>query len=207
MKLRECKRCGLSLTRKNIVLGKGTGSSGIMIVGEDPGKNEDLRGVPFVGLAGSVLDKVIKSFWLSSPSQTMDQLYITNVVKCFPTIRNKVSGKLVGRAPTKEEIRICGKWLDLEIRKMHPTIIIALGNTALQKLTGEGGISTKRGFGIWSKEYDCIIYAMYHPSYIQRNHNEWGAMSDDVRKLKGLLYAPWWEVSKWIRKLKNKQGV
>ena len=186
------------------MLGKGTGSSRIMIVGEAPGRTEDQEGVPFIGDAGKILDKVIQAFWTSIPSRTIEQLYITNVVKCFPTVQDTVAEKMKGRPPTKEEIETCSCWLDLEIKKIQPILIVALGNCALQRITGEERISSKRGLSIWSKKYNCLVYAMFHPSYIRRNSKEWGKMLEDALKLKALLQAPWVEVEVWRKKLQVK---
>lgn len=186
----NCTRCGLCKTRKQVVPGTGTGTSGIMFVGEAPGKTENANGVPFVGRAGQLLREVIPLFW----SRDIDDLYITNVLKCWPCTPD-LKGN---RTPKAEEFTACAPWLELEIQKLRPTIIIPLGDTALKRITKEGGIGTKHGQAVWMEQYHAVVYPMYHPAYILRNRQE-TALEEDSRRLGAMIHQPWWEVERWLK--------
>lgn len=194
MRLRECNMCSLCTTRMQVVCGVGTGESGIMLVGEAPGRTENAEGIPFVGKAGRYLRENFKLFWAGKP----EALYITNVVKCWP-VNGGGSGN---RTPTPQEIKTCSVWLKKEIEALNPLIIIPLGNTALAEITGEEGISTKHGQMAWLKEYKCYVYPMYHPSFIVRS-GSYEAFEKDASKLGACLNRPWWEVELWLRKVKG----
>jgi len=190
VKLSECRMCELCNTRTKVVCGVGTGQSGIMLVGEAPGRTEDVEGTPFVGKAGRYLRENIKGFWAGKP----EFLYITNVVKCWPANE----GGAGNRVPTPHEIETCGVWLKKEIETLTPVIIIPLGNTALQAITGEEGISTKHGQIAWSSEYHCCIFPMYHPSFILRTQSH-AAFAKDVAILGEIVNRPWHEVETWLK--------
>lgn len=105
-----CKNC------KNVVVGKGNLEADILFVGEAPGRNEDEQGLPFVGAAGKNLDKLLSVVGLS-----MDNIYITNILKCRPP---------ENREPSLEEIKAHTPWLMQQIREMKPKVICSLGNHA-----------------------------------------------------------------------------
>lgn len=182
--------CGLCNTRSRVVCGVGTGQSGIMLVGEAPGRNEDAEGIPFVGKAGSYLRENIKGFWDGKP----ESLYITNAVKCWPANEGGVGN----RTPTPHEIEKCSVWLRREIEVLRPLVIVPLGNIALKTITGEDGIGMKHGQMAWSKEYNCYIFPMYHPSFILRTHN-YDDFVKDVATFGHVLNRPWWEVEAWLK--------
>ena len=116
----ECTKCELSKTRNNSVAGKGNFKSDVIFVGEAPGKNEDLKGEPFIGIAGKKL-----SLALESAGITRDEVYITNIVKCRPPNN---------RVPTTNERETCKDYLKKEIEIIKPKIICILGNTAFGSL-------------------------------------------------------------------------
>ncbi|WP_157463182.1 uracil-DNA glycosylase [Caldisphaera lagunensis] len=114
--IKSCKKCPLHLSRTNVVLGNGNINTKIMLIGEAPGRNEDLEGIPFVGLAGKLLDSL-----LNENNIKRDEVYITNVVKCRPPNN---------RTPNKEEVSSCLPYLIEEINIVKPELILTLGRTA-----------------------------------------------------------------------------
>jgi len=110
----------------NIVVGKGNINSDILLVGEAPGRNEDLRGIPFVGAAGKNLDKLLNKVGL-----TLENIYITNILKCRPP---------ENRDPSFEEIKAHSPWLINQIEKMKPKVVCSLGNYATKFFLALGNI-------------------------------------------------------------------
>ena len=139
--LQGCTRCGLSEGRNRVVFGSGNPRSRIMIIGEGPGKDEDEQGLPFVGKAGQLLDRILAAIQL-----TREDVYIGNVVKCRPPDN---------RVPTRVEAAACLPYLYMEIEMIQPQIIILLGSTALQNLIGPQGRITKMR-GQWLESKSCI---------------------------------------------------
>ena len=150
-----CVACRLHETRTNTVFARGSGGSGVCFVGEGPGADEDARGVPFVGVAGQLLDRMIGAMGLS-----LDEAYICNVVKCRPP-RN--------RKPAPDEMEACRGFLEAQLDLVKPEVIVALGATAVQGLLGTTeGITRLRGR--W-RLYQGRIAVMptFHPAYLLRN--------------------------------------
>ena len=117
---RDCRRCGLGGMRKNAVPGEGNPSARIMWIGEGPGADEDEQGLPFVGAAGRMLDRLITAMGL-----VRDEMFIGNVVKCRPPHN---------REPEPDEVRACLPYLARQIELIRPEIIVILGATALKAL-------------------------------------------------------------------------
>ena len=151
----ECTSCNLSETRKNVVVGKGNESAQVVIVGEGPGEQEDITGLPFVGRAGKMLDTALSSVDIDP----LEDCYITNIVKCRPPNNRK---------PSAVESEACMPWLNEQINLLKPKIIILAGSTAVQSFLGiDEPISKIRGQWI---EKDNIKYMpIFHPSYLLRN--------------------------------------
>ena len=151
----ECVSCNLSKTRKNVVVGKGNESAHIVIIGEGPGEQEDITGLPFVGRAGKMLDTALSSVDIDP----LEDCYITNIVKCRPPNNRK---------PSAAESEACMPWLNEQINLLKPKIIILAGSTAVQSFLGiNEPISKIRGQWI---EKDNIKYMpIFHPSYLLRN--------------------------------------
>ena len=151
----ECTSCSLSETRKNVVVGKGNESAQVVIIGEGPGEQEDITGLPFVGRAGKMLDTALSSVDIDP----LEDCYITNIVKCRPPNNRK---------PSAVESEACMPWLNEQINLLKPKIIILAGSTAVQSFLGiDEPISKKRGKWI---EKDNIKYMpIFHPSYLLRN--------------------------------------
>ncbi len=151
----KCNSCELSKTRKNVVVGKGNEAAHIVVIGEGPGQQEDITGLPFVGRAGKMLDTVLSSVDIDP----LKDCYITNIVKCRPPNNRK---------PSSSESEACMPWLTEQINLLRPKIIILAGSTAVQSFLGiKEPISKIRGQCI---EKDNIKYMpIFHPSYLLRN--------------------------------------
>ena len=127
-----CTDCGLSQTRTNVVFGVGSYQARLMLVGEAPGKNEDLQGEPFVGAAGKLLDTLLGEIGLER-----SEVYIANVLKCRPP---------GNRDPRPDEIDCCKGYLREQIRLINPPVVVTLGNFATKLLLNtETGITRLRG--------------------------------------------------------------
>ncbi len=151
----KCTSCDLSKTRNNVVVGKGNEEAHIVIIGEGPGEQEDIIGLPFVGRAGKMLDTALASVDIDP----LKDCYITNIVKCRPPNNRK---------PNPLEAEACMPWLNEQINLLHPKIIVLAGSTAVQSFLGiKEPISKIRGQWI---EKDKIKYMpIFHPSYLLRN--------------------------------------
>lgn len=152
---RACARCALAETRSNVVFARGNPDAKICLVGEAPGADEDAQGLPFVGRAGQLLDKMIGAMGLDP---TKD-VYVCNIIKCRPPGNRK---------PEPIEVETCIPFLHEQLASMDPKVIIALGNTAVAALLGTKlGITKVRGQ--W-KLYKGKVPVMptYHPSYLLR---------------------------------------
>lgn len=159
-RIASCQLCQLHQWRTKTVPGAGnTNGPDIMFIGEGPGKDEDARGIPFVGRAGVVLERLITRM-----GYTRDEIFIGNIVKCRPTQENE--GKR-DRPPTYEEMQGCLPYLKAQIKFIRPKTIVLLGNTALLGLFGEKGITKIRGQ--WRSYEGIPVMPTYHPSYLLRN--------------------------------------
>ena len=163
-----CKRCSLHKTRHNIVFGAGSPRAEIMFVGEAPGEDEDLQGLPFVGRAGQLLTKIIEAMGLKR-----SDVYIANILKCRPPNN---------RPPLPEEIEECEGILKKQIDVIRPKIICALGKFASQTLLRtETTISSLRGN---FREYNGIkLMPTFHPAYLLRNPSDKKLVWQDMKKI------------------------
>ena len=154
----NCEKCDLHLTCKTpCLMGVGNKKAKVMLVGEAPGYEEDKSGVPFVGLAGQLLN-----FTLFKLGVDRDDLYITNLIKCRPP-----NNTLPKSSELKEIVEKCKDHLEAEIKQVKPTVIVALGGTATSYLTGQRFISKCEGlvFPLKNKK----VVACYHPAYVLRS--------------------------------------
>jgi DNA polymerase len=158
----ECRRCDLWKRATQAVLGQGSRSARIMLVGEQPGDAEDLQGLPFVGPAGRILDEAIAAAGL-----VRSELFVTNAVKHFkwePRGKRRLHKK-----PDLREISACGLWLEGEIAQIQPAVIVALGATALRALVGsKSSIEAARHQTLTHAASQARALATYHPSAILR---------------------------------------
>ena len=152
--INRCHRCSLGDTRNKPVMGRGDRNAKIMFVAEAPGAQEDLKGIPFVGPAGKVLDVL-----LTSVSLKRDDVYITNIIKCHPP---------QNRDPKPIEQETCLPFLKCETLLLHPPIIVCLGRIAAQRIISpQFKISKEHGTWVHRKGY--WMTAIYHPSAILRD--------------------------------------
>ena len=169
---RSCTQCGLCATRHKVVFGVGNREAKLLFVGEGPGEQEDLQGIPFVGPAGKLLDDM-----LSIIDLTREDCYIANIVKCRPP-RN--------RDPQQEEQAMCFPYLDNQIDLLDPKIIVCLGRIAAQKLIAPDFRITSQ-HGHWLYRQDRWYMAMYHPSALQRDVYKRPETFDDLLSLREKL--------------------
>ncbi len=157
----DCAKCRLCQGRTQSVFGVGDEKAKWLFVGEGPGRNEDLRGEPFVGPAGKLLDNMLAAMGL----RRGENAYIANIVKCRPTDDN---GR--DRPPTPEEAAACMPYLRRQIELIQPAVIVALGKTAALSLLGldpDTPVSTLRGRV--HRYADRPLIVTYHPAYLLRN--------------------------------------
>ncbi|MFQ5781912.1 MAG: uracil-DNA glycosylase family protein [Nitrosopumilus sp.] len=176
----ECTKCDLCKTRTNSVPGKGNLQSDVIFVGEAPGKNEDMQGEPFVGVAGKKL-----SIALEEAGVTRDTVYITNVVKCRPPNN---------RVPNSTEQDTCQEYLKQEISIIKPKIICILGNTAFGSILGGSEITKFRGKVV--RKDNQLYFLTVHPAATIYNQGLIETLKMDIAKLFEL-----------IRELKNGKEI
>lgn len=167
--VKGCTRCALHTQRKQTVFSRGTGSSGLMFIGEGPGEEEDNQGLPFVGPAGQLLDRMIGAMKIDR-----DAVYVCNIVKCRPP-RN--------RKPELDEMQRCMPYLDEQITLLEPKVIVALGATAVQGLLGTSeGITRLRGQ--W-KLYRGRVPVMptFHPAFLLRQPSSKREVWQDLQEV------------------------
>jgi len=170
--LGECTRCRLHLKRNKIVFGAGNPRAELVFVGEGPGHDEDLQGLPFVGRAGKLLTQMIEAMGL-----TRDMVYICNVVKCRPPENRK---------PEDDEIATCSPYLYRQLDVIAPKAIVCLGATAAQALLKTKD-SISRYRGTWLDYRNTKLMVTYHPAYLLRNPAAKGEVWKDLQKVMALL--------------------
>jgi DNA polymerase len=157
----SCLKCPhLVKSRKNVVFGVGDIHARLMFIGEAPGADEDAQGEPFVGAAGQLLTRIIQTMGL-----TRETVYIANILKCRPDTPGQSFGN---RKPTPNEMKTCLPYLLAQIDLIRPSVIVALGATAVEGLLGKTeGISKLRGKFHTFREIPLM--PTFHPSYLLRN--------------------------------------
>lgn len=182
-KIHDCSRCRLSQTRTNTVPGTGVEHPLVLVIGEGPGQDEDIQGLPFVGKAGQLLDKMLAAISLSRKQNC----YIANIVKCRPP---------QNRDPAPDEIQACISYLDAQIALLKPKMILLMGRIAAQTLyKTAAGINSLRGDFY---QYNGIpVMATYHPSALLRNEALKAPAWQDLKKFRSelLKLAPEYESS------------
>ena len=170
----SCSKCTLGDTRRNLVFGVGNEYARVMFVGEGPGEQEDLQGVPFVGPAGKLLDDMLEMIDLDR-----SRVYIANIVKCRPP-RN--------RDPQPEEKSACIPWLRRQIALVDPAIIVCLGRIAAMELIRENFRIT-REHGLWYTVDGRAATAIYHPSALLRDVSKRPETFADLRAIRQQIRA------------------
>jgi DNA polymerase len=172
--IRSCQKCVLSVTRTQAVPGVGSPHTDIMFVGEGPGANEDIKGEPFVGAAGQLLDKLLAMIGLDR-----QKVYITNIVKCRPP---------QNRTPQPDEIKICKPFLDAQIALIRPKMIVTLGSPATTTLLGRQ-VSMGSIHGKMEVRDGIRFFPTYHPAaYLHKRSPELlEQMKNDFKQLSKTL--------------------
>src|ERR687893_2070601 len=165
---RGCRGCHLWVNATQTVFGEGSTSAQVMLVGEQPGDQEDRQGHPFVGPSGKLLDAALEEAGIDR-----NRVYITNSVKHFKFVVIE-RGRRLHKKPNAAEIRACNPWLREEIRLLKPRVVVALGATAAQALLGKQfRVTQNRGRAVASELAEAV-FATVHPSAILRapDHRE-----------------------------------
>lgn len=172
--LGDCQRCKLAAGRKHIVFGQGNPHAELVFVGEGPGADEDEQGLPFVGRAGQLLNRMLASVGIRR-----EDVYICNVVKCRPP---------GNRTPERDEVEACSPFLFRQIESIHPRLVCCLGAPAVKTVLGlKDGILKLRGHF-----YDfggAKALATVHPAYVLRNPREEKILREDFAKICDFLKA------------------
>jgi len=167
----KCTKCDLCKTRTNAVPGKGNFQSDVIFVGEAPGRNEDKKGEPFIGVAGKKL-----SIALDEAGISRDDVYITNIVKCRPPNN---------RVPNTDERDTCKEYLKQEISIIKPKLICILGNTAFNSILGGSEITKFRGKVV--RKDNLLYFLTIHPAATIYNQKLIDVLKNDIVKLFDLI--------------------
>lgn len=184
--LAQCRRCELWRNATQAVPGAGPGQAALMLVGEQPGDQEDLSGLPFSGPAGKVLDDAMRQAGIERQSA-----YLTNAVKHF---KWEPRGKRrIHKTPAQREVDACNPWLRKELSEVGPNVVVALGSTALRALTGRADLALSQVQGQALRLGQRWLVPTWHPSYVLRLPGReeqaaaFGAMLEALRLAKSLL--------------------
>ena len=165
----DCKKCKLCNQRTNIVFGVGNKKADVMFIGEGPGADEDIKGEPFVGKAGQLMNKAFEGINI-----IRSNVYIANIVKCRPP---------QNRVPEKDECIACLNYLRNQVILVKPKIIVLLGNTALKNILGEEYSITKSR-GNWVNKKGIDYMATWHPAALLRDENKKIEFWRDLKEVK-----------------------
>lgn len=169
----KCSLCELAKSRKNAVPGEGDFHASLMLIGEAPGRNEDLAGRPFVGAAGAFLD-----YLLSSIDVDRKKVFITNIVKCRPPMN---------RPPRVNEVNACKPYLEQQMMLIGPRIVCLMGNNAIKGVLGKGHTISEMHGKLVQREGGKEFFLTYHPAaalYVNELRN---VMMDDFKRLSRIL--------------------
>lgn len=168
----SCRKCALGATRTNCVFGVGNTQAKLMFIGEAPGEQEDLSGIPFVGRAGQLLDK-----FLYAVDIKREDVYIANILKCRPP---------KNRDPLPEEEDACIGYLREQVALINPKVIVCLGRISAMRLIKPDFKITKE-HGTWFKKGNYLMTAVYHPAALLRDPRKKDDMLEDMKKIKEKL--------------------
>lgn len=171
-KCEKCEKCELCKTRTNCVFGTGNRKADLLFVGEAPGEQEDLSGVPFVGRAGQLLDK-----FLYAVDIDREDVYIANILKCRPP---------KNRDPIPEEEDACIEYLREQVALIDPKVIVCLGRISAMRLIKPDFKITKE-HGQWFKKGNYLMTAVYHPAALLRDPRKKEDMLEDMKRIKEKL--------------------
>lgn len=166
---KDCRSCQLRAGCRGVVFGKGRPDADLMFIGEGPGAEEDRQGIPFVGAAGQLLDRII----IAGGWQPAD-VYIANIVKCRPP---------GNRTPLRPEADTCKPWLAKQIELIKPGIIVLLGSVALQNMIDINARITRER-GRWLEKDGIRIMPTYHPAALLRDETKKRPVWEDIKKVR-----------------------
>ncbi|MBQ5321371.1 MAG: uracil-DNA glycosylase [Oscillospiraceae bacterium] len=169
----SCQKCPLCESRTNSVFGVGVPNAEIMLIGEAPGENEDLTGVPFVGRAGKLLDKVLEEAGFSREKN----IFIANMLKCRPP---------KNRDPLPSEVDLCVEYLKKQIEAINPKVIVLVGRISAMYFLGKDFKMTRQHGNAYYQE-GRLWYPIFHPAAILRNMNQLPLMQEDIMKLRKMV--------------------
>lgn len=167
---KTCTKCSLCETRTNVVFGCGNTNAEVMLIGEGPGQNEDLQGLPFVGRSGKLLDSMLAEIGLFRDKN----IYIANIVKCRPP---------QNRDPLPHEQEACIDWLRNQVAIIKPKIIVAVGRVAALKII-DPEIKITKQHGTFYKKKKIWFMPTIHPASLLRNPNQKQLVRQDFENLK-----------------------
>ncbi|MBI5074068.1 MAG: uracil-DNA glycosylase [Nitrospirae bacterium] len=165
----DCQRCKLSRQRKSIVFGSGDPGARLMFIGEAPGKEEDLQGLPFVGDAGMLLTRLIEKMGMKR-----DEVYIANIIKCRPPMN---------RDPEEDEVAVCREFIEKQISIIRPAVIMTLGRIALQALMNSPRLKITSARGHFLDYEGIPVMPTFHPAYLLRNPQDKMLTWSDAQKV------------------------
>lgn len=165
----HCTKCELAQSCQHVIFGEGNPNAEIFIIGEAPGRDEDMLGRPFVGKSGQLLDQILAACGFTRA----EHVFISNIVKCRPPDN---------RIPTPQEAAACMPWLLTQIELVNPQIIVLLGSTALQYITGPGRKITQER-GKWITWQNRLVMPVYHPAALLRNPSLKRDTWEDFKKI------------------------
>lgn len=171
--LGDCTRCKLHGGRTNLVFGVGNPGADLMFVGEAPGRDEDLRGEPFVGRAGQLLTRIIEAIDLRR-----GDVYIANVVKCRPP---------QNRNPERDEVETCRPFLLAQIDAVRPRVVVALGTFAIRTLLDDDRLSISRARGRVYKCRGARLVPTFHPAFLLRSPDRKRDVWEDMKRVRSIL--------------------
>ena len=155
--IKDCNKCKLCNGRKNIVFGVGNKEADLMFIGEGPGGDEDIQGIPFVGKAGQLMNRAFEGLGIKR-----EKVYIANIVKCRPPNN---------RDPEADEVAVCLNYLRNQVILVKPKVVVLLGRIALKNILGDDyGITASRGKIIEKK--GIIYIPTWHPAALLRDENK-----------------------------------
>lgn len=164
----NCAKCKLCNNRHNVVIGTGNKNAKLMFIGEGPGADEDIQGIPFVGRAGKLMDKAFQGIGIRR-----EEVYIANIVKCRPPNN---------RNPEYEEADACKEYLESQIKLVNLEIIVLMGSVALKNILGkEYGITSSRGK--WFEKEGIKYMPTFHPAALLRDETKKIDFWNDLKKV------------------------
>lgn len=168
----DCQACGLGNNRTNMVFGRGNINAPVLFVGEGPGEQEDIQGVPFVGAAGQLLDTLFEALSFKS-----DEYYIANVVKCRPPNN---------RVPTDNEAEKCLPYLRNQVALIRPRIIVCLGSIAARYIIAKD-VKISQIRGQWVEKKGVMIMPTFHPAALLRDQSKRALLFRDIKEVKNKM--------------------